>query len=82
MGINHGVPKGAACGCNQAPEFDEGRKAFMRHNMQPGQGHNKNPYEFFGGKESYLKHYAFDIGYQAQRSFLFEMNTLLWPAAF
>lgn len=76
-------PKGMACRVDLRPTYKEGRKAFRLHQWNPNAEpkHSKNPYEYFGDKEEYCDHYAFDIGFQEARNHFNNMCELLWPAS-
>ncbi len=59
MGYQYNICKGKACALHLTPEYDEGKLALPR---------SQNPYDFF---DEYEKHYAWDIGNQAQRVKMF-----------
>ena len=57
------IPKGAAVALDRHPAYEKGREAFRR-----GFSTSENPHDFFGPEDEYLAHYAWTIGWQAERS--------------
>jgi hypothetical protein len=56
-------PKGKAVALHLHPEYAAGRQA-----RKEGLPASANPHPFFGSDEEYTSHYAWDIGWQKEKT--------------